>query len=96
MTIMATQDPLKNYANGVMKKRVASLCLALGWNSAHNSSLDVSLNCQIMKTIFCQNNRQIVRNFELHILMQKLYMDFQGFFIKVFEHFTYNIYIHIV
>ena len=38
-----TQDTVTAYANGVTKQRVASICLALGWNSAHNSSLDVRI-----------------------------------------------------
>ena len=29
------------YANSIAKQRVASLCLALGWNSAHGSALEV-------------------------------------------------------
>ena len=37
-------NTVTEYANGICRQRVASICLALGWNSAHSSSLDVTLN----------------------------------------------------
>ena len=35
-------DPVREYALSVVKRRIASLCLALGWNSTHSSAMDVS------------------------------------------------------
>ena len=34
-------NEVKEYTNGIARQRVASICLALGWNSAHNSALEV-------------------------------------------------------
>ena len=38
-----SSDPVKDYAQSVVKRRIASLCLALGWNSTHSSAMDVSV-----------------------------------------------------
>ena len=43
-------NQVTEYANSIAKQRVASLCLALGWNSAHGSALDVSLSQTFCKT----------------------------------------------
>jgi len=36
-----SSDPVKDYAQSVVKRRLASLCLALGWNSTHSSAMDI-------------------------------------------------------
>ena len=37
-----SSDPVNEYASSIVKRRIASLCLALGWNSTHSSAMDVS------------------------------------------------------
>ena len=31
------------YVSGITRQRIASICLALGWNSVHQSSMEVNL-----------------------------------------------------
>ena len=42
-------NEVKEYTNGIARQRVASICLALGWNSAHNSALEVIV---FLSTVF--------------------------------------------
>ena len=48
-----SSDPVNEYASSIVKRRIASLCLALGWNSTHSSAMDVSdLNFGELVNIF--------------------------------------------
>jgi hypothetical protein len=36
------KDPISEYTYSIARQRVASICLALGWNSANASAMEVS------------------------------------------------------
>ncbi len=39
--LVAMEDPTSSYAAEVVRRRLAKLCAALGWQAAHPSALDV-------------------------------------------------------
>jgi len=38
------KDPVSEYTYRIARQRVASICLALGWNSANSSAMEVSFS----------------------------------------------------
>jgi len=40
----AMSDPSDAFANAVLRQRMAGLCMAIGWQSAHNSAMDVLMD----------------------------------------------------
>lgn len=41
-SIKMSSDSVKEYAETILKQRIASICLGLGWNSTQSSPMNVS------------------------------------------------------
>ena len=54
------------YVSGITRQRIASICLALGWNSVHQSSMEVNLvlghYCETLKPVISDSNAYTIFN----------------------------------
>jgi len=80
-----SSDPVKDYATSVVKRRIASLCLALGWNSTHSSAMDImqDLMVRYIKLIGTETKQRA----ELCSRTQPDLMDLQS----TFDHMGINV-----